>query len=120
MTTRIRSDVFPANVTISKPNTSETQRYDKARIVFTMDAVYVFQDAPTGPELVYTERLASFDPGVPLHRRKRGLPPRQASAITDSGAEVSFMRTGGCGCGSRLKSFSPFSVINAVASTKDS
>jgi hypothetical protein len=120
--TRIRTDVFPAYVTINpalKAQEDEPQILEKARVVVTGDTVYVFKDSPTGPALVYSDRLQSYDPGVPVHRRTRSRPARTPSLVTESGDQVSFGRSGSCGCGSRLKSFDPFPQISQVASTKD-
>jgi hypothetical protein len=122
MTRRIRADVFPARVSVTHPNdpAQTPTLFDKARLIVTTDTVYVYQDSPSGPELVYTERLASYDAGVPVHRRTRTMPAREASAVTDSGAEVTFARASGCGCGSRLKYFDPWSAqLSTAASTRD-
>lgn len=122
MAPRIRTDVFPATVQVTTPADGVLpQVFEKARVILTTDTVLVYQDSPTGPALVYSERLASYDPGVPVHRRTRGTPARMPSATTDSGSEVTFTRSGGCGCGSRLKSFDPFSTtLNVAASNRDS
>lgn len=115
---RLRADVFPARVVFHRSG-SEPEVYEKVRVVVTVDALFVFKDSAQGPTLSFFERLAKYDPGVPTHRRTRARPARPALATTNSGIEVTFSRLGSCGCGSRLRSFDPFSQIPMAASTKD-
>lgn len=114
---RVRVDVFPAHVALS---TGEV--FDRVRIIVTLDTVFVFKDSSAGPVVAFSERLASYDPGNPPHRRTRSNPVRPALVTTDSDTVITFNRTGGCGCGSRLKSFNPFaaSQLPTAASSKDS
>ena len=114
----IRTDMYPARVSVTSSD-GATQLFDQARLVITADAIYVFKDSPAGPTLVFNERMDSYDRGVPLYQRTRTRPAREASAVTDSGSQVTFTRASGCGCGSRLKYFDPFTAVPAAASTRD-
>jgi len=114
---RVRADVFPAHVTLTQGD--DVQVMEKVRLIVTQDTVFIYKDSSTGPTLAYQERLQSYDPGVPVHRRTRSNPMRLASVTTDSGTNISFGRMGSCGCGSRLKAFDPFAQITSAASTKD-
>lgn len=116
---RVRSDVFPATVTVTSPESQTPQVFDKSRVILTMDTAYVFQDSPTGPALVYSAPVNEYDPGVPIHRRTRGTPARMPSATLSDGSSLTFVSSSGCGCGSRLKSFDPFSSITTAASSRD-
>lgn len=126
---RVRSDVFPATVTVTTPESPTPQVFEKSRVVLTTDTAYVFQDSPKGPDLVYSSPLNEYDPGVPIHRRTRSTPARMPSALLADGSSLTFVRSAGCGCGSRLKGFDPFShpalstasgsSIAAASSSKD-
>jgi hypothetical protein len=135
---RVRADVFPAVITLAPPDSPQRatnqgrppedhRRLDKCRVVVTLDQVLIFQDASGGPQLIFSERLASYTAPPPtrsLTIRSQGQ-FREATATTDSGKTLSFARQGGCGCGSRLRSFDPFSATYSTqaplqASTKDS
>lgn len=121
---QIRADIFPVNLTLNKDG--EETRYEKARIILTLDHVYVFQDATPTPEVVFEDRLTSYSPPVPVTRVRKTaqLYDRTARFETEDGYEAAFIKTGGCGCGSRLKTASIASLLpesnSQVASTADS
>jgi hypothetical protein len=50
----------------------------------------------------------------------RRVPTAEANLTTQTGKTLSFARLGGCGCGSRLKTFDPFRIITATVSKTDS
>lgn len=122
---QIRADLFPVNLTLTKDG--EETRYDKARIVLTLDHVYVFQDATPKPTVVFEDRLTSYTPPVPSTRVRKTaqLYDRTAQFETEDGYTAAFIKTGGCGCGSRLKTASldsimPNDSIAQAASSNDS
>lgn len=122
---QIRADIFPVNLELTKDD--EVIRYDKARIVLTLDHVYVFQDASPKPAVVFEDRLTSYTPPVAATRVRKAtqLLDRTAQFATEDGYTAQFIKTGGCGCGSRLKTASldslmPNDSIAQAASTADS
>lgn len=121
---QIRADIFPVNLTLVKDG-EETQ-FEKARVVLTLDHVYVFQDATPKPTVVFEDRLTSYSPPVPVTRVRKTsqLYDRTARFSTEEGYDAAFIKTGGCGCGSRLKTASldsimPNDSIAQAASTQD-
>ena len=122
---QIRADIFPVNLELTKDG--EVTQYDKARVVLTLDHVYVFQDATPKPAVVFEDRLTSYTPPVPQTRVRKAsqLYDRTAQFSTEEGYDGKFIKTGGCGCGSRLKTASldsimPNDSIAQAASTNDS
>ncbi len=122
---QIRADIFPVNLELTKDG--EVTQYDKARIVLTLDHVYVFQDATPKPTVVFEDRLTSYTPPVPQTRVRKAsqLLDRTAQFATEDGYTARFVKTGGCGCGSRLKTASldsimPNDSIAQAASSNDS
>lgn len=122
---QIRADIFPVNLVMTKDE--ETVRYDKARIILTLDHIYVFQDASPKPSVVFEDRLVSYTPPTPSTRVRKAyqLLDRSATFETEDGYEGTFLKTGGCGCGSRLKTASVSSLLPGdttaqAASSKDS
>ena len=122
---QIRSDVYPAAVTLTSEDGTETQ-YEKVRIIVTLDHVYVFRDAQPAPEIVFEDRLVSYTPPIPATRVRRAAQLLNRSATFETADEMSgeFIKMGGCGCGSRLKTISltnllPDSPIHQVMSSND-
>lgn len=123
---QIRVDVFPAVLTL-KGEDGEPATYDKARVIITLDHVYVFQDASPNPEIVFEDRLTSYTPPIPATRVRKAsqLLERYAVFETEDGYNGSFLRSGSCGCGSRLKNVSastllPDNQIPQIVSSLDS
>lgn len=122
-----RADIYPINLQVTLGEVTTT--YEKARIILTLDHVYVFQDQPTGPAMVFNDRLTSYTPPLPPTRVRKAsqLYDRTARFETEDGYEGSFLKAGGCGCGSRLKNFpasellpDSTSSISQAASSNDS
>lgn len=93
----VRLDLAPAFARLT-PAEGLEETFQKARVIVTDERVYVWIDSPTGPVLRYEGRLESLE-----GRNTIGY-----QAITASGDAVYFKRSGGCACGSQLKSFRPF------------
>lgn len=126
---QVRADIYPVLLHTTLPDVEEVTTYDKARIILTLDHVYVYQDQPTGPQLVFDDRLTSYTPPLPPTRVRKAaqLLDRTAKFETEDGYTGSFVKSGGCGCGSRLKNFPQAqllpdskSSISQAASTNDS
>lgn len=121
---QLRADVFPSTIHITDAEGNESV-YDKARVIVTLDHVYVFQDGTPRPQVVFEDRLTSYTPPVPATRVKKAaqLLDRSARFETEDGFNASFLRAGGCGCGSKLKTASLASLfpdsLAAASSTGD-
>jgi hypothetical protein len=91
--------VFPADVQFS----FATHPYPKARAIVTADEVIVLVEDGNPPGVLYQARL------VDVSGTRQAL-----TAITEDGT-VTITRAGGCGCGSRLRSYRPFGRSVALA-----
>jgi hypothetical protein len=117
--TPILVDLFPAQVTLpapptptptDAPSTLSSTLYP-ARLIITADpdaptapsTVYVFTDSSAGPALLYSAPATA-----------RTGDNRQGETTTPEGP-LSYQKAGGCGCGSALKSFAPFTHPYSVA-----
>lgn len=133
----VRSDVFPAVLAVSPPDAQapasiytqlhvlEAQggrRLERVRVIATGTHVVVFQDAgrAQGPIVIFNELIQDFTPAKTRSVRIRTLsddPFPQFAATTESGKTLAWYRSGGCGCGSRLKGFNPFNTLSALEAT---
>lgn len=96
----IYTDVFPATVTLSTG-----QIYPKSRAIVTADSrLFVFSDSPVGP---VASLVAVLDPSSPADPLTITAPLSATATITPEGH---------CGCGSRLRSFVPFSQMRHLSS----
>lgn len=108
----IRLDLFPA--TVSSPDNSVLIQHDKARVVITTDAVFVFIDSPQGPAVALKARLDSAHGDRTHGYILTFTPPPDTSGETPvarNQATIKVTPSGGCGCGSRLRSFTPFTPM---------
>jgi len=92
-TVPVRTDVYPANVSFS----FGTHSYTRSRAIVTADTVIVLVENGSGPGVLYEGRLEDVNLVDRTH----------LMAVTEDG-EVTISRQGGCGCGSRLRSYRPF------------
>jgi hypothetical protein len=90
---KVRHDIYPATVIFSFAE----HPYTRARAIVTVDQLLVLVEGGSGAAVLYDERLED----VSGNRR-------QLVATTVDG-EVTISRQAGCGCGSRLRSYRPFS-----------
>lgn len=111
---RIKADVFPAVLTIADPGSLEdinellprggaprgSRKLDRCRIIATDDKIMVAVDDPAGPKLVFNEKITFYSKVEKIHR-----------VITESGKMIAFRKDDNCGCGSRLRSWSPYGSI---------
>jgi hypothetical protein len=112
-------DVFPANVVVapvgkyeelsemgvSNPPPSDCARIDMARVLLMNNRIMVVQDSPEGPTVLFQEDVIEYFAQDNVHRVK-----------TKSFKTLAFTKDRNCGCGSRLRTWNPYSSIQ---STKD-
>lgn len=97
-------NLFPANVV-----TPAGERR-AVRVTVTPASAMVYGLEGVIPKLVETAEVQSFDRP---QRRRRGLDPDYTVTTTD-GEVWEIRKAGGCGCGSKLRSFNPFGGANRV------
>jgi hypothetical protein len=141
MSYTVTSDVFPAALVVSPATslaaasiyarnedllTAGAKRLEKVRVITLSSphpTVIVFQDSPQGPRVVFQQPIATFSPAPPRASRfdKPGVRSTHPEFLVQAqnGTTLAYYRTGGCGCGSRLKSFNPFSSLTSIASSQD-
>lgn len=108
----IRLDLFPAAVT--SPDNSVLVNHEKARVIITTDALFVFIDSPQGPAVALKARLDSAQGDRTNGYILKFTPPPDTSTNPPTPRGTATIRVapaGGCGCGSRLRSFTPFTPM---------
>jgi hypothetical protein len=120
---QVRADTFPAIIAIapadtaidgtltSSPASKGAFQVHSSRVIVTEDRVLIARDSSTGPELVFSER---YDPAS---LQKSSKKTEDSYLTTLSGKRLAFKRDDACGCGSRLRSWNPFS--GSVMSSKN-
>lgn len=102
-------NLFPANVTQTREFSADTQ-HRAVRVTVDPQVVTVWGLVDGAPAVAGRAAVASFDKP---QRRRRGLDPDYT--VTTTGGEVwEIRKAGGCGCGSKLRSFNPFGGANRV------
>lgn len=110
----IKADVFPAVATLADANSLEdinkllprggapknSRKVDACRITVFEDVVLIAVDSPTGPRLVFKEKIEFYAKDEKIHRIK-----------TVTGKFIAFTRDNNCGCGSRLRTWNPYKDI---------
>lgn len=121
---QLRADVFPASVQVNHADGNKV--IDKARVLVTLDHVYVFLDGVPEFEKVFDDRMTSYTPPVKATRVRKASDLLNRSAVieTEDGYTITFQRMSSCGCGSRLKNallttLLPESSIGSAASKND-
>jgi hypothetical protein len=117
------ADVYPAQIVINPGPEARVQ--DRVRVIVqrgdpntnTPARLTAFADSSQGPRAVYSQALQDFTSPLRPQRLREAREPayRRYTATTASGIPVYFEKTGGCGCGSRLKSFNPFPSLTMLA-----
>lgn len=87
------------DLTISSPRPQGTRRVDRSRVAIFDGKIFVAQDSPEGPKLVFREKIAFYTPSED---------GKTHHVLTESGKILAFAKDNDCGCGSRLRSWSPF------------
>lgn len=111
----VRQDTFPAIVGILpagtgiapeevslQPFTEGMSLVNTARVIVTADKVIIATDAGTGPTVVFSQ------PIDPASHYKSPSSTGESRVVTTGGMVVVFKKDTACGCGSRLRSWSPF------------
>ena len=113
-------DFFPANVFITAPNTypntnpasigtsnqqniPESQYIDLARVHYRNNIFYIGVDAPGGPMTTFKEEISFYSIDEAKTYR----------LVTVSGRIIAAKKDIGCGCGSRLKNWSPTGTFSS-------
>jgi hypothetical protein len=124
MTVTLRADVYPAQFTVGTPGETDFRAQDRVRVIVVQgtsanpDRLIVFADGTPAPRVVYSQLVTSFQaPAQPQRLRElhsAAFNNYTATTLQDPPTPLSFSKTGGCGCGSRLKSFNPFPQIASL------
>ena len=107
-------DIFPARVAIAPPDSLEDEnsllptsplkngvrKVDRCRVTVLNGKIFIAVDSPEGPKLVFRESLVSTFEEDRIYRVK-----------TETGKVIAFQKDQNCGCGSRLRSWSPYGAI---------
>jgi hypothetical protein len=96
---KVRNDVYPADVTFS----FGVNPYPRSRAIVTADRVLILVENGSGAGVLYDERLEDI------------TGDRRRLVATTADGEVTISRQAGCGCGSRLRSYRPFSQVLRMA-----
>jgi hypothetical protein len=106
-----RVDVFPAVFLVADADSlqnytdlvffqdkpASTRRVDRCRVAIFNKKIYVVVDTPEGFKVIFREDVADYKKCENQH-----------NALTTSGKIIAFRKDDNCGCGSRLRSWSPF------------
>ena len=115
-------DLFPAFVTLAAPDDStplsdvssgpprpKTARsYDKARVIIMSNRITIAVDSDQGPKVVLSERYATNTLELSKNRSE------DSRLQTLLGFKIAFKRNDACGCGSRLRSWNPYNILNST------
>jgi hypothetical protein len=110
-------DLFPAHLAVAPAGLCELRdmtafpppkgayRVEKTRVIVTDTHIIVASDTDSGPSIIFQERYSEF---IKNNRSE------DSYVETLSGKLLAFRRDDDCGCGSRLRGWNPFSVMNSV------
>jgi hypothetical protein len=119
-------DLFPAVVGIAMPDDERTQEelstipfskgimmVTSARVVITNDSITIATDTPEGPKVAFSQPI---DPDT--FAKATDVRREDSRITTTNGIKVVYRKDEGCGCGSRLRSWSPFRGSSSVLDPK--
>lgn len=116
MTVNVRADVYPTTVRVNGVTT-----YERVRVILVggePERVFIYKDGAQGPELAFSSEATSYDPPHTPQRLREAFQPMFVTyTIKTPDITLTFEKAGGCGCGSRLKSFNPFPSISSLSAT---
>ena len=76
------------------------------RVIVTDEHVLVAKDGPEGPQIVFRETYEEFIPSKEA--------TKDSFVVTSSGKMLAFKKDRGCGCGSRLRGWNPYGILNSM------
>jgi hypothetical protein len=108
-----RVDMFPAiaylvepgaladlsELSFTGPKPPRTRKVDRCRVAIVNGKLFIVQDSPEGPKVLFREACVQYSTSSNY---------REYTALTETGKMVAFGKDRNCGCGSRLRSWSPF------------
>jgi hypothetical protein len=97
--TQIRFDIYPATVAFS----FGSHMFNKVRAIVTADQVVVLVDDQGGPSELYSGKLEN------IQGTRRHVQVETADGV------ITIERAQGCGCGSHLKNYKPFTRAARIA-----
>lgn len=98
-TVQVRADVWPATVVYSFADNP----FPKSRVIITADEITVLVESG-GPSVYYTGRLEDYSGD------------RKSLVATTADGTITVTKASGCGCGSKLKTYRPYSRAVRMAS----
>jgi len=115
----VKYDLFPAYVSIlpaddstsvelmsSGPqNPRHARHLDKARVIVYQNKIVIATDSDNGPRVVFQEK---YDTESFIRSSSRD---KESFLTTVSGKKLAFRRNDACGCGSRLRSWNPYTTV---------
>ena len=123
----IKHDLFPSFVvftaptddtpvdklTSAPPNPRGAKTFDKARVVVMDNQITVAVDGDNGPTILFREK---FSPEDYVKSTDAKL---DSYVTTNTGIKIAYRKNTACGCGSRLRSWNPYSTVHSVANPTD-
>lgn len=86
----------------------KTRKVDRCRVTIVDGTIFIVVDSPEGFSVLFREKVSDY---------YRNEETNTHHAITLSGKIIAFGKDANCGCGSRLRSWSPFG--NFLSATGD-
>ena len=116
MARRTTLDLFPAIIYLVPPSTEPldsplmffgpkpqgTRKVDRCRVAISGGLLFIVVDSPEGPKVVFRERAIEHEKSA----------DHTHHVTTETGKLAVFGKDANCGCGSRLRSWSPFGSIS--------
>lgn len=105
---------YPAVVTTPRGTT-----VDRVKVFLVKSAdqtghrLLIYRDSAQGPSLVYAQAITAYTLAPPPARLRDMYSGARNTATLSTGGTVTWYRGSGCGCGSRLKTFDPFRMLDA-------
>lgn len=117
----LKYDLFPAYVAIlppddgtaigdlssGPPNPRHARHLDKARVIVYQNKIMIAIDSDQGPRIVFQE---TYDTPYFIRSSSRD---KDSFLTTTSGKKLAFRRNDACGCGSRLRSWNPYTTLHS-------
>lgn len=103
------SDETPlSDITSGPPNPRTARSFDKARVIVMSNRVMIAVDSDQGPRTILNERYITNTLELSKNRNE------DSRLQTLLGFKIAFKRNDACGCGSRLRSWNPYNILNST------